>query len=154
MPLDKIPRVGIGVLLLKEKGREVLLGKKIGSQGANTWAPPGGEKRYQERAADAALRILMESIGFSRENVELIDKRPVNPPTEDFFINGPDYTTLWIRARYIQGDTRVIKPEEHETWGLFRWGSGLPNPLFLPLSNLIKMEFNPYNGSENGRNWW
>jgi len=38
--MDKVPRVGLGVLIIKDG--KVLLGRRKGAHGEGTWAPPGG----------------------------------------------------------------------------------------------------------------
>ena len=53
---QKIPKVGVGVIVRRE-GR-ILLGKRKGSHGENTWAPPGGHLEFMESVEECACELL------------------------------------------------------------------------------------------------
>ena len=51
---DKKPKVGVGVMILKDG--EILLGKRKGSHGEGEYAFPGGHLEYMESFSDCAKR--------------------------------------------------------------------------------------------------
>ncbi len=59
---NNIPLVGVGVIVIRNGG--ILLGKRIGSHGAGTWALPGGHLEYAERIEDCAAREVLEETGL------------------------------------------------------------------------------------------
>ncbi|EPQ26980.1 uncharacterized protein PFL1_05615 [Pseudozyma flocculosa PF-1] len=61
-----VPRVGVGVLVLNERGR-ILLGKRTGSHGAGTLALPGGHLELHESFEDCAIREVLEETGIHLE---------------------------------------------------------------------------------------
>ena len=46
------PKVGVGVVVVKDG--KVLVGKRIGSHGAETWAFPGGHLEWNEKIEECA----------------------------------------------------------------------------------------------------
>lgn len=54
------PKVGIAVIVKRDN--KVLLGKRIGSHGANTWAFPGGHLEFSEEFEDTATREVDEEV--------------------------------------------------------------------------------------------
>ena len=131
------PKVGIGVIVLKEK--KVLLGKRRNSHGAGTWSFPGGNLEYFESFGKCVLREVKEETGL---DVRLIDEFPI-ATTNDFFEEEKHYVTLYLRAAYLQGEPRVIEPDKCERWGWYSWNN-FPKPLFLPVLNLLKQGYNPF----------
>ena len=57
------PRVGLGVLIFNSKN-QILLGKRIGSHGESTWAPPGGHLEFGESFEACATREAFEETGL------------------------------------------------------------------------------------------
>ena len=142
MSKEKISRVGIAVLVIKEEEKEVLLGMRNGSFYPGYWAPPGGKKEYYETAKETGLRELLEETGLAGRNIKLTSNRPV-AVTEDLFPNGEDFTTLWIRVKYIYGEPKLREPDKCAEWGWFPWDK-LPKNLFHPFKNLIKQGYYPF----------
>lgn len=130
------PRVGVGVIVLK--GNKVLLHKRKNAHGDGTWSFPGGHLEFNETIEDCAKREVMEETGISLKNIRL------GPYTNDIFKKeGKHYITIYAIAEYESGRARVKEPEWAEKWGWFTWDN-LPKPLFLPLRNLFKHNFNPF----------
>ena len=47
-------------------------------------------------------------------------------------------------ADYDSGEVKIMESEKCEKWEWFDW-SDLPQPLFVPLQNLLKKNYNPLN---------
>ena len=138
---EQKPLVGIALIIIKDK-KDVLLGKRKGSHGEGTWSFPGGHLKYCESIERCSRRESKEETGLTEANIKLIDKRP-HTITEDLFPEGLHYITLYLRAKYLNGFPKVIEPDKCEIWKWFSWGN-LPSPLFLPIRNLIKQGYNPF----------
>jgi len=133
---DKYPRVGVGVIVVKDK--KVLLGKRKGSHGSHTWNFPGGHLDFNEDIFSCAKREAMEETGIRIKNLRL------GPYTNDIFKKeAKHYITIFVVADYGSGEVRIMEPEKCEQWGWFNWNN-LPQPRFLPLRNLLKIKFNPF----------
>ena len=52
--MNKQVRVGVGVVIMRNG--KILLGERIGSHGANTWATPGGHLEVGESIEACAAR--------------------------------------------------------------------------------------------------
>ncbi len=50
--MNQKPLVGVGVLVFKDN--KILMGRRKGSHGAGTWAPPGGHLEFGETPEDCA----------------------------------------------------------------------------------------------------
>ncbi len=132
----KRPKVGIGVIVLK-RGK-ILLHKRKNSGGNGTWAFPGGHLEFNETIEACAKREAMEEAGIKIKNLRY------GPYTND--INKKEnthYITLFVIAEYQSGKVEVREPGRCERWEWFSWNN-LPSPLFLPLKNLLKQNFNPF----------
>jgi glyoxylase I family protein len=129
------PRIGVGVFVLRDG--LLLLGRRIGSHGAGTWALPGGHLEFGETPEQCARREVLEETGL-----ELQDTRP-GPYSNDYFAaEGKHYVTLLVLARSVAGEPQVLEPGKCAGWGWFKW-SALPEPLFLPLENLRQTGYVP-----------
>ena len=123
-------RVGVGVIMLRN-GR-FLLGHRIGSHGAETWAPPGGHLEMGESIESCARREVLEETGLKIGAVKKLGF------TNDIFeAEEKHYVTLFVVASCDEGEAKVMEPDKCTQW---RWCEfdDLPQPLFLPLVNLLK----------------
>ena len=139
---ERRTRVGVGVLVLRQ-GR-VLLGRRRGSHGAGSWAPPGGHLEFGETAAACARRELAEETGL------VAGTMTPAPYTVDLFpAEGRHYVTLFVVAAGVAGDPRVLEPDKCEGWEWHDWHA-LPTPLFAPLASLVAQGFVPADAVRGG----
>src|SRR3989344_844333 len=133
--MQQFPKIGVGVLILKDN--KVLLGKRISTHGKNTWAPPGGHLEFNEQIEECAIREVKEETNLEIKNLR------IGPITNDIHKDeDKHYVTIFVISEYKSGNVKLMEPEKCEQWNWFEW-SNLPQPLFLPLQNLIKQDFNP-----------
>ncbi|MFH4963681.1 NUDIX hydrolase [Gaetbulibacter sp. M235] len=131
------PKVGVGVIVIKNN--KILLGKRLNSHGEGSWSFPGGHLEYKETWEECAIRETMEETGIC------VNKVRFGSVTNDIFCKeDKHYVTIFMLADYLSGDARVREPEKCEKWDWFEWEK-LPDPLFIPIENLIKNNFNPIN---------
>jgi 8-oxo-dGTP diphosphatase len=58
--------------------------------------------------------------------------------TNDLFeVSEKHYITIWMEARYLDGEPVVNADREASDIGWFSWDA-LPKPLFLPLQNFME----------------
>lgn len=130
------PKVGIGIIVIK--GNKVLLGRRKGSHGSGSWSFPGGHLEFNESLEDCAKREVFEETGIKIKNI-----RQATFTNDIFREEGKHYITLFLVAEYDSGEVRIMEPDRCEKWDWFKW-SNLPQPLFLPIQNLLKQGFNPF----------
>jgi 8-oxo-dGTP diphosphatase len=132
---DKQPSVGVGVIIVRNG--LVLLGQRIGSHGAGTWALPGGHLEFGETVEQCAAREVLEETGL-----QLPSFQPA-PYTNDYFeAEGKHYVTLFILASSLEGEPQIMEPNKCLGWQWFSW-STLPCPLFQPLQTLVDTGYVP-----------
>ena len=132
---SKDPSVGVGVIVMR--GGLVLLGERLGSHGAGTWALPGGHLEFGESVEQCAKREVFEETGLELQEVS------PGPFTNDVFVlEGKHYVTLFVVSHGAKGEPQVLEPTKCARWSWFRW-SALPEPLFLPLESLRRTGFVP-----------
>jgi len=126
--MDNGPRVGVGIIITR--GDEVLLVRRTGTHGADTWSTPGGHLDSSEQLEQCAAREAMEETGVDVGDIRF---RAV---TNDVFPGGRHYVTIWMEGEYLGGEPTARALDEVSSVGWFRW-KDLPRPLFLPLANLL-----------------
>lgn len=130
------PKVGIGVIVLKDN--KMPLGRRKGSHGEGSWTFPGGHLEFGESFEDCARREVLEETGMNVKNIRL------GTVTNDIFPKeNKHYITIYMLADYDFGDLTIREPEKFEQWDWFEWGK-FPEPLFIPLENLLKQGYNPF----------
>lgn len=133
--MDKRPYVGVAIIVVKD--HRVLLGRRKTTHGAGTWQFPGGHLEFNESIEDCAKREVLEETGIQIKDVRF------GPYTNDIFDQEQKhYVTLFVIAQYESGIVEVREPEKSERWEWFEW-TYLPQPLFLPIQNLLKRNFVP-----------
>lgn len=129
------PKVGVGVLVLRNG--KVLMGERRGSHGEGTWAPPGGHLEYGERWEECAKRETYEETGLEIKDVEFFTC------TNDVYPEiGKHYVTIFMRARWVEGNPINYEPEKCVRWEWFQWND-LPSPLFKPMESIVRQGYNP-----------
>jgi 8-oxo-dGTP diphosphatase len=129
------PLVGVGALVLR--AGKVLLGRRLGSHGAGTWALPGGHLEFGETVAGCARREVFEECGLELGAVA------DGPYTSDLFPEvGRHYVTLFVIAESAHGEPQRREPTKCAEWRWFDWHD-LPRPLFAPLESLRRTGFDP-----------
>lgn len=129
------PLVGVGAIVLRNG--LVLLGQRLGSHGAGTWALPGGHLEFGESVEACALREVQEETGLEIQNLA-----PAAYTSDVFAADGKHYVTLFVVATSNSGDPTTREPEKCSGWRWYRW-SKLPRPLFQPLATLHATGFVP-----------
>lgn len=129
------PRVGVAVLVMR--GDQVLLGQRIGSHGAGTWALPGGHLEFGESIEACAAREVLEETGL-----QVHDIRHAAYTNDHFETEGLHYVTLFVQARCDDGEPEVLEPGKCRGWAWHDWDA-LPQPLFAPLGSLQGNGFRP-----------
>lgn len=128
---QKHPRVGIGVLVLKED--KVLLGKRRGAHGVSKWGPPGGHLEFGETVEEGAKRELLEESGLIATSLRL------GPWVENVMEEGKKhYISLFVLIDQFEGEPQLLEPNKCEGWHWFSWDE-LPTPLFAPMNSFIHL---------------
>jgi len=124
------PRIGVGVIVTM--GERILLIKRQGMHGQGTWSTPGGHLEYGESPEACAIRETKEETG-----IDITGVRAIGYTNDVFEESGLHYITLWMRGEHAAGEATVAAPDEASEVAWFPWDA-LPEPLFLPLRNLIQ----------------
>ena len=123
-------RVGVAVVIIRDG--KILLGERIGSHGANTWATPGGHLEMGEEIAACAIRETLEETGLKVSDVSQLgfSNDVFNPLNKH-------YVTLYVMANGVEGEPEIMEPNKCLGWQWFALDE-LPKPLFLSLENFLK----------------
>jgi 8-oxo-dGTP diphosphatase len=130
------PRVGVGVIILK--GGKILLGKRKNAHGDGDWSPTGGHLEFGESLEHCAEREVLEEAGVKIRNIRFATI------TNDIFEKeNLHYITIIMLADHVSGEPKLLEPDKFTEWGWFSWDN-MPQPLFLPIRNLLKSGFSPF----------
>ncbi len=133
--MTKHPHVGVAAIILRDG--LVLMGLRQGSHGALTWSFPGGKLEMGEPIQHCAERELLEETGLS-----VVNWRELAVTNDVFTDELQHWVTLYMVADWDGGEPQILEPEKQLKWDWFRWDD-LPEPLFLPVQNLLKQGFVP-----------
>lgn len=123
------PQVGTAIIIMNDD--RVLLMKRKGPHGGATWSTPGGHLDFGESPEDCAAREAKEEVGLDVTDIQF------RCLTNDVFEEtGKHYITIWMEGT-ASGEPFVGAEDEVDELGWFSWDA-LPQPLFLPLQNLVK----------------
>lgn len=140
------PKVGLGVILMNYDTQKVLLGKRRNSHGDRTMSFPGGHLEFYESLCRCGVRELEEETALIiNENYQFIDKDSIRTTNDIFPEDNKHYITLFLRAKYLNGEPKNMEPEKCEGWQWYSWNQVKEfNNLFLPIQNLIAQKYNPF----------
>ena len=128
------PQVGTAIIITNNG--KVLLMKRKGSHSPGTWSTPGGHLDFGETPEDCAAREAKEEVG-----VDVVDIRFRSVTNDLFEASGRHYITVWMEGKPL-GEPFIASKREVEEIGWFPWDA-LPQPLFLPLENLVNKNSYP-----------
>jgi 8-oxo-dGTP diphosphatase len=139
MQTPERPKVGVGAIIVRNG--KVLLGKRKNAHGEHTFNFPGGHLEYGESIEACAGREVLEETGL------VVEKVKVGPFTNDIFkTEGKHYITIFAVCQSNHGEPKILEPDKCEGWNWYSWDK-LPRPLFIPIQNLLKQNFNPIDAS-------
>lgn len=134
--MQKVVRVGVAPII--KKGNKVLMGRRLGIIGDGTWAFPGGKLEMNESIEECAKREAMEEAAVKIKNIKFA------AVTNDIFPKEQEhYITIFVVADYENGEATVTEPDKCSEWKWVEWDN-LPEPLFLPVENLLKQKYTPF----------
>lgn len=130
------PDIGIGVIIRKDG--DILFGKRRNAHGNGAWGFPGGHLEHGESFEDCARREVQEETGLQIEHLA------IEAVTNDVFDGGQHYVTVFVSADHAGGTVERREPEKCAEW---RWAGPdtCPEPLFLPIRNLLEQGGNLWN---------
>jgi 8-oxo-dGTP diphosphatase len=130
-PLDPAPHVRVGVAVFVVRDGRILMGRRHGAHGADTWSLPGGHLEYGETPATAACREVYEETGLEIRGPRLC------AVTNDVFVaERRHYVTLWMLSDDVTGEPVVTEPDRYHRLGWYPFDR-LPQPLFQPWRELL-----------------
>jgi 8-oxo-dGTP diphosphatase len=132
---DNRPKVGVAVIVRRDNKVLMQIRKNIGGHG--TWAFPGGHLELGESWEDCACRETLEEAGVSIKNIRFAGV--TNDISEK---EGTHYITVFMGADLESGEPKVMEPDKCERWEWHEWDK-MPEPLFLPILNLLKKGYRP-----------
>lgn len=118
---NQAPKVGIGVIILKDK--KVLLHKRIASHGSEEYEAPGGHLEYMESFIDCAFRETREECGLEIENIRVLYVANLNQYKPKHYVH------IELIADWKSGTPRNLEPEKGDSWEWYDL-ENLPKPLF------------------------
>jgi 8-oxo-dGTP diphosphatase len=127
--MSEKPQVGTAMIITRDD--KVLLMKRKGPHEPGTWSTPGGHVDLGESLEACAARESREEVG-----VDVVDVRFRAVTNDVFEKSGKHYVTIWFEGHPVN-DPTIAAEKEVEEIGWFAW-EALPQPLFLPLENLVK----------------
>lgn len=129
------PIVGVGVIVCRNQN--ILIGLR--KTGASTvWQFPGGHLEFNETLEDCARREVNEETGLAITNIRAVTF------TNDMNIEvGKHSVTLFAIADCPSGEPIVTEPDKSADWHWVTWET-LPQPLFLPIKNLLAQGYHPF----------
>lgn len=135
--MSNVVQVGVGVFIIRNN--RVLLGERTGAHGGGTWALPGGQLEMGESIENCAQREVLEETGLELASIKKYGF------TNDIFEDERMHcVTLYVTALCPEGEAVNREPDYCKQWKWFEIND-LPQPLFLPLNNLLNEEPN-FNG--------
>lgn len=136
--MTKNNRPLVGVSIIVKKDDKVLIGKRKNAGGSGTWGFPGGHLEFEESFEKCVKREVMEEAGIKIKNIKFQTLTNDIQPKEK-----AHYVTLFFTSDYDSGKVKNMEPEKCEGWKWAAW-SNLPNPLFLPIKNLVAQKYSPF----------
>ncbi|KAI7537913.1 glycosyl hydrolase 53 [Hortaea werneckii] len=141
-----LPRIGVGVFVFASRtSNRYLLGKRLGSHGAGTYALPGGHLEYGESFEQCATREVQEETGL-----DITDVRFLTATNSVFHETTKHYVTIFMTAiarsaeNGLEPEPKVMEPDKCEAWSwstfsdMRKMTAATGAELFKPLYSLME----------------
>src|SRR3989344_5235575 len=106
------PRIGVGIFV--KKNDRILLQKRIGAHGANTWSLPGGHLEMYEPIEDCAARETFEEFGITIKNPKILGF--TNDIMKD---EQKHYITFFVDSELGEGTPTIKEPNKTAAFSRF-----------------------------------
>ena len=128
-PSVERPRVGVGTMIWRDG--QLLLGRRRGAHGADTWGWCGGHLEFGETFENAAIREIFEESGLT---VDLADLNPLC--IHNVLAYGKHYVDVEFWTEISTGNPTIKERSKTDEWGWYALDA-LPHPLFEPVRMAI-----------------
>lgn len=117
-------RVGVGAFILSSSSSSstqnptFLIGKRLGSHGAGTYALPGGHLEFGESPEECASREILEETGLQVKNLRFLTA------TNDVLREDrKHYVTMFVVCERVseEQEARVMEVDKCEGWEWISW---------------------------------
>ncbi|CAG8885844.1 unnamed protein product [Penicillium egyptiacum] len=99
------PKVGVSVFV-RNNGGKFVLGKRLGSTGAGTWALPGGHLEFGESLETCAAREVLEETGLVVQDLQFLTVVNSVMHTE-----GRHYAVVFFGGYISEKDGEAYQPQ-------------------------------------------
>jgi 8-oxo-dGTP diphosphatase len=131
MERNNMPMVGLGVIIINEKG-QILIGKRKGTH-APYYSIPGGKLETGETFEMGAIREVKEETGLEIRDPKVI---AVTNNLETYHEEGIHFISITLLVTDYSGQVKVMEPVKCEEW-LWADPENLPSPHFEASSMAI-----------------
>lgn len=125
---DERPRVGLGVLVLKDG--KLLLGRRKGAHGAGEYASPGGHLEHLESFEACVRREVREETGLEIGAPRFLRVLNITQYAPRHYVD------LSFAADWVSGEPEVREPDKVERWDWYPLDA-LPSPLFGTVASAL-----------------
>jgi len=135
--IQRVPRVGIAVAIVRKSDGKVLVGKRLGSHGQGSYAFPGGHLDFGETWEKGASREVLEETGLEIENLRL-----------ETVVNDISYHLHYIvlvftaHRKNENEEPRLMEAHKCEEWIWVDWDS-FPQPWFSGIQRMKEAKWSP-----------
>jgi 8-oxo-dGTP diphosphatase len=135
---NKRPKVGVGVLIMRNG--KLLMGKRKGKYGNETFGSCGGHLEYGESPEDGVKREVLEETGLT------ITKLTFLCVSNNTFYDD-HYIDISFLGEVADGEPIITEPDVIESWDWYDLDN-LPSPIFKPVERILesyrtKQVYNP-----------
>lgn len=125
--------VRVGVAIWVQSEDQYLLGERIGSHGAHTFAFPGGHVEFSETPEQTVQRELLEETALIAKSI-----KPIAWTNDYFKQEGKHYITLHYLVDEFIGEPQLLEPNKCRGWNWYRLEEiqKMPN-LFLSVKEAL-----------------
>ena len=116
--------VGVGVIVLNENRNDIVVGLRMNTHGANTWAFPGGWLKPGESFENCGLRELEEETGLTKDAVKSCSLLDIAPYINELTVgeHGKKFysVTAFVLIKLTEGE-HILEVKEKEKCAEWRW---------------------------------